>query len=243
MLVPQSSPSRKTCGRRQWTPPYPAAPAAEPPVVAPPAEPVEVGFVEVHPRRPKSTLRVAAKGEWRHEPSGVVFPERFGDLQRTGISQYDMDGDDVSAGYSSLDRGWPLVMTIFVYPGPRMTAVDAPASAVAAAREAFARSIVDREAEIVRQYHERKGEACLETGRAAVTVPAPDGEHAGTLVSFDMSPPAGAPGDPKASLLYLFPWSARDWNVKVRVTHPRGESVASEIEGLLGAWVWPSKTR
>ena len=224
-------------------PAAPEPPPAEPAPSPPPDESLSIDFVEVHLARPKERIRIDAKGDWRHAVSGGEFPERAGEFQRKSIAQYDVDGADVSASYSSTARGWPLVVTIYLYPGPVMQAVDAPASAIAGARESFGRTLVDREADIVRRYHEKKGEEVVETSRVAVTVRARDGEHAGTVVSFDASAPDYDPGKPKSTLLYFFPWSARDWNVKVRATLPRGESAAGEIEGLLEALGWPTKPR
>ena len=83
----------------------------------------------------------------------------------------------------------------------------------------------------------------METARHEITVRARDGEHAGMVVSFDASAPDYDPGKPKSTLLYLFLWSARDWNVKVRATLPSGESAAGEIERLLEALGWPMKAR
>jgi hypothetical protein len=62
--------------------------------------------VELHPT-----------GDFAH-PAGFPMPERVGPFQRTAVTQYDVAGTDVSAGYVRVPDGevQPVHATVYVYP-------------------------------------------------------------------------------------------------------------------------------
>jgi hypothetical protein len=96
-----------------------------------------VGCVTHFDRLPRSSplprpTPLAAVGEFRHAPSGYVFPLQVGAFQRVALLQYDTAGLDVSAGYNDAAADCPVVLTIYVYPTPRMTFIGADPALVRA---------------------------------------------------------------------------------------------------------------
>ena len=68
---------------------------------------------------------ISAIGDFRHIPSGFVFPTEVAAFQRVVLLQYDSAGLDISAGYNDALPNCPVALTIYVYPTPRMTFVGA----------------------------------------------------------------------------------------------------------------------
>jgi len=64
-------------------------------------------------------------GDFRHAPSGYIFPAQVEAFQRVTILQYDTAGLDVSAGYNASLPECPIVLTIYVFPTPRMSFIGA----------------------------------------------------------------------------------------------------------------------
>jgi hypothetical protein len=64
-------------------------------------------------------------GDFKHNPSGYLFPTQVGAFQRAGLLQYDTGGLDMSAGYNDALPGCLVALTIYIYPTPRMTFIGA----------------------------------------------------------------------------------------------------------------------
>jgi hypothetical protein len=83
---------------------------------------------------PRAT-EITAAGDFRHNPSGYVFPIQVGAFQRVHLLQYDTGGLDVSAGYNDALPGCLVALTIYVYPTPRMTFIGADPNVVRSLEE------------------------------------------------------------------------------------------------------------
>jgi hypothetical protein len=68
---------------------------------------------------------ITAVGDFKHNPSGYLFPIQVGAFQRVGLLQYDTGGLDMSAGYNDALPGCLVALTIYIYPTPRMTFIGA----------------------------------------------------------------------------------------------------------------------
>ena len=68
---------------------------------------------------------ITAVGDFKHNPSGYLFPTQVGAFQRAGLLQYDTGGLDMSAGYNDALPGCLVALTIYIYPTPRMTFIGA----------------------------------------------------------------------------------------------------------------------
>jgi hypothetical protein len=83
---------------------------------------------------PRAT-EITAAGDFRHNPSGYVFPIQVGAFQRVHLLQYDTGGLDVSAGYNDALPGCLVALTIYVYPTPRMQFIGADPNVVRSLEE------------------------------------------------------------------------------------------------------------
>jgi len=89
-----------------------------------PAESASPEPPEPPPARIESTpiprsVPIPLEGTWTHEPSGVVFPVEAAGFRRVDAKRYDREGNDVEVDYRRLADGFPLVVSIYVYPVPR----------------------------------------------------------------------------------------------------------------------------
>ena len=96
---------------------------------------------------------MTAVGDFKHDPSGYLFPTHVGAFQRVNLFQYDTGGLDVSAGYNDALPGCLVALTIYVYPTPRMTFIGADPGVVRSTEERWSESAYARaKAEIVRAH-------------------------------------------------------------------------------------------
>lgn len=56
------------------------------------------------------------EGTWIHASTDTAFPRVIGMAERTSITEFDSDGNDVGVGYSYKDDNGVLVLTVYVYP-------------------------------------------------------------------------------------------------------------------------------
>jgi len=73
-------------------------------------------------------------GEMAHAASGILFPEHVLGFARGQIRAYDSSGRDVSVGYDLVDPQNPVVITVYVYPAPKLTSIGSPADVVETVR-------------------------------------------------------------------------------------------------------------
>ncbi|MBU2621935.1 MAG: hypothetical protein KKD92_06420 [Proteobacteria bacterium] len=82
------------------------------------------------PSQPKLTR----PGDIGHHDSSIVFPEAIGAFRRGEVRTYDAKGRDMSAGYNLTDPRNTIVITVYVYPGPKLISIGSPANVVDTAR-------------------------------------------------------------------------------------------------------------
>lgn len=160
---------------------------------------------------------VAVVGDFKHAPSGYVFPVRVAEFQRVAVVQYDTAGLDVSAGYNDALPGCAVVLTIYVYPTPRMTFIGADPAAVRSLEAGW----------LNRAYGEAKGEivhvhpdAMLESEGSATQGGIP-GEKATYLI-----------GDARSELFMFVVEHA--WFLEYRASYPK--QCTTQAHQALGAF-------
>lgn len=169
-----------------------------------------------------------------HRESGISFPQRVGDLQRTRVVRYDKDGRDVSANYDSTDRLLRLFATVYVYPAPPLTVIGSPPEVVAQARSGLAeREFARNKLEILRN---QSGAKLIEEREA--THSEGGKTHHGAVAIYEYNYSFGGPEVPVRSYLYLFCNVDGKWSIKYRFTHPRDVDGTATIEEFLQSFKW-----
>lgn len=147
---------------------------------------------------------ISTVGEFKHTPSGYVFPTQVNEFQRIALVQYDTAGLDVSAGYNYALPDCLVVLTIYVFPTPRMTFIGADPDLV---RSTEARWLDTGYNEAKQQIVHAHPEAVLETEDARTREGVP-----GKKAVYSI-------GD-KQSDLFLFV-AHHAWFVEYRHTYPK----------------------
>jgi hypothetical protein len=161
-------------------------------------------------------------GEFKHTPSGYTFPAQVGAFQRVALLQYDTAGLDVSAGYNYALPDCLVVLTIYVFPTPRMTFIGADPDVV---RSVEARWLDTGYDDAKRQIVHAHPDAALESEDARTQEGVP-GKKA--VYSF---------GDKESSLFLFVVYHA--WFLEYRHTYPKqcAPQAREAIDAFHKAWV------
>jgi hypothetical protein len=73
-------------------------------------------------------------GDIGHHDSGIVFPEAIGEFRRGKVTTHNTKEQDMSAGYDMADPRNQISITVYIYPGPKLTSIGSPAHVVYIAR-------------------------------------------------------------------------------------------------------------
>jgi hypothetical protein len=146
---------------------------------------------------------ITVVGDFKHNPSGYLFPIQVGAFQRVDLLQYDTGGLDISAGYNDALPECLVALTIYIYPTPRMTFIGA-------------------DPDVVRSLQERWLEGAYTHAREEIIRAHPDA----VLESEDARTQDGVPGKKTVysigeakSELYVFVIH-HSWFLKYRATYP-----------------------
>jgi hypothetical protein len=146
---------------------------------------------------------ITVMGDYKHDPSGYVFPIQVGAFHRVNLLRYDSSGLDISAGYNDAFPGCLVALTIYIYPTPRMTFIGA-------------------DPDVVRSLEERWLEGAYTGAKREISLAHPDA----VLESEDARTQDGVPGKKAVysiggaeSELYEFVVH-HSWFLKYRATYP-----------------------
>jgi hypothetical protein len=155
--------------------------------------------------------KINVAGPYTHKGTKMVFPEKFENLFRTGVTSFDQKEDDIGVGYSGNDL--PLEITVFVYPAPKSVSFAAPEDAVERTRAVL----------FLKHYEALKGEI-LRSNASAVFLSEGDFEliqgresYAGKLAKYKLNYRYALGERPSLSSLYLF--QIGKWLVSYRITY------------------------
>jgi hypothetical protein len=169
--------------------------------------------------RADDPVEVAVEGTWRHEPSGMDFPERIGAFVREKVVRYDEEGRDVGVGYVATIGANGIAATVYVHPsrgGARAEARETAASILRLARPG-GRRVSEEEVRVV-------------NGGST---------HEGVRATFTLEDPLAAKGPRTTSLLYTFSPGSGTWTVAYRFNFPLGAGDAGAVATLLRDLPWP----
>jgi hypothetical protein len=148
-----------------------------------------------------------APGPLRHDPSGLTFPESYGQFQRVTAYRYDTAGLDVSVGYNDREADCLIVATFHVYPTPRMTFIGASPATVNSIEGGWLQREYLRSKADLQQHHPR-----METqSESGATTPARGTVLGGISLVFK--------DDTDISEIRLFVYDHK-WFLKYRLSYP-----------------------
>jgi hypothetical protein len=180
---------------------------------------------------------VQVQGPYVHRASGMSFPVSAGPFVRVGVTEYNVDGSDVSASYVQPSVSQAFV-TAYIYPAPPLLSVGSPQNVIDGARNELCRR---QFATVKRDIEQRPG---------------------AKLLSEDEVPPIfGAAGRPGRRAVYaldgamderrqmqrsearLYCYVDKDWLVKYRATGPADVDPMQAITPFLPQIPTPASQR
>ena len=158
------------------------------------------GIALTYPSEGQAQKRIEQPtGPWKHRGTGVVFPDRVGQFERTSINEFSSDGRDAGVGYKLVNSDGTLLINVYVY--PKIGGYNC--------EEVFADS-----ASLIARY------PGAQENRFWIS-PSPDRSRSSAALSVRFDVPANSTGEGhQASLsdLYLYCPAKGDWLVKYRAS-------------------------
>jgi len=180
---------------------------------------------------------VKLQGTYTHPASGMTFPARIGDFERSAVLRKDTQGDHVSARYDLISLAVSVSVAVDIYPAPHFDTAGLPPEMVAAARE----NLSQREFEFRRRetMSSHPGTVLIQEGE--VSLPQKDNPYLGRMAVFEYEDMFARQLQPLRSQLYLFCFAGNDWIIKYQFTYPRNADAMYEIENFMMNLPWTLK--
>jgi hypothetical protein len=155
---------------------------------------------------------IRVTGTYGHPASGLPFPERVGEFQRTEVNQFDREGLNIGVGYNHEESGALVAFTVYVRPPMVLENGEVPSLG-----RQFA---IERDA--IRQYHPNASEVWSQD----IAISAADRSLPGYAAEFHYNDLFNFAQRDVVSFIYLFD---RDgWIIKYRITYREDQESSAE---------------
>jgi hypothetical protein len=166
-------------------------------------------------------------GDYVHAGTGLHFPEFLGSFARLGGYRYDAAGQNVSIAYRWNHERNPVLVSIYVYPGPSEKKLGTTPEQIEQGKSHVLTALVDEITGTVKElYPAAKLLSSRDTSLMRGTK-----SYTGRVWSFQI--PDGPAGKPVLSHVYLFPFYQDSWVLKYRISYPEGNEQTRKIADLL----------
>jgi hypothetical protein len=172
-------------------------------------------------------------GDFEHQTSGMVFPKDIDEFTRVKLTQYDIEGHNISVGYNSLNPKGNLICTVYVYPAPPMTYLNASDGAVTYLNKKYLTNETERVKSEILKYHPdwiqvSEGESNLHQ------------TYEGKMVVFKYQEKSFSGSFDIISSAHIY-YADYKWFVKLRCTYPSisAEYNETKIQKLAQSLKWP----
>lgn len=177
---------------------------------------------------------VEAAGPYRHEASGMVFPEQVAGFNRTRIAHFAADGSDAAVAYDLVTPKGDVAATVYLHRAPALFTVGlAPESVAAEQARSCAGELARRTDEMLRTHLDpsppRRREVSVVSGGRTRTGMAVASSYAAGL-------PDGA-GRVKTELA-VFCRAGSGWTLEFRYSFADGFRAEDRDAAFMGALDW-----
>jgi hypothetical protein len=180
---------------------------------------------------------IEAPGPVAHRWADAAFPERVGDFRRSDVFQYDAEGRDVSASYNLVRPDGRMVITVYIYPAPRVAAAPGSGSTAAVARAALCgEQFAGVQAAIGQQY----GDAAPVERGSPPDVAGSDAALRHRAVYRIRARFDGSEQEIRTEA-DLYCYVGGDWLVKYRASSHLGFDAAGAVESFIRTGPWPGR--
>ena len=175
-----------------------------------------------------------------HAAANAYFPERVGEFQRSDVVQYDETGDDVSASYNLVRGNDRLLISVYVYPAPRIGSAPGSGRSADVARANMCRQQITDVGRVIETQPQYRDARRIEDGSAAAVEGLGPGLNLRTVHSF--TGPFSGRDQAVRSETNLYCYVAGRWLVKYRASSNAGFDVRDAIDSFIRSGPWPGRT-
>jgi len=186
-------------------------------------------------QRPAQPVHFNPAGNYIHQATSFVFPRLLGGFTRSGITEYNREKTDVSAGYDKVAGGQSAMATVYVYPAPPVSSIASPQAVADAAKENLCTQAWEGiKADIIRAHPDAQL-VVLDT----IPSPSPVSRRQGRRAIYQFTGNFGGSIQPLRSEADLFCYAGQDWLVAYRTTAPAAFDYRPDLVALMRALQWP----
>jgi hypothetical protein len=181
----------------------------------------------------EAQINVQSDGPYLHKPADAVFPVQVGGFQRAAIHRYDSKGRDVSANYNLITPEGRLLVTVYIYPAPK---IPGRGDGKAIAR---ASTCAQHFSEVNQTIAGQHGGARPTEEGAGLAVPGVD-PALSHRSAYRYDTYFGDHVQPVKSEAHLYCYVGDNWLVKYRVTTPAAVDT-KPVNDFIRAGPWPGR--
>ena len=192
-----------------------------------------MGCQPAAPRYLAQPQQIEVVGDWRHDPSGMVFPAVVAGFNRVDIAHFSATKPDVAAAYNLSGAHGPIAATVYIAPAMELFTVGMATDAVAAARDRACDVDFDgQKRDILNHTMARtlaqKNVALRKSGRL----------RPGRQAIFAYQAVFAGQRQNLQTELDSFCFVTDDWSIEFRFTYPETMAAEGRIAGFLQALPW-----
>jgi hypothetical protein len=190
--------------------------------------------------RPKQLAQpetITSRGTYTHPASGMTFPIKIGDFERSTVYRHDTGDIEVSAGYDLISMAVSIAASVDVYPAPQLDTVGLPSGMVATIRENLSQQEFDsRKRELLSSH---PGTVLIQ--EVEVSLPQSNNPNSGKMAVFEYEDIFFRLRQSLRTKLYLFCFASTDWIIKYQFTYPKNADALQDIDNFMMNLPWTLK--
>lgn len=174
-----------------------------------------------------------------HRAANTYFPERIGEFERSEMIQYDETGADLSASYNLVRGEDRLLISVYLYPAPRLASAPELNRSEDVARAHMCRQLMTDVGRVIETQPQYRDARRIENGIAFAVAGMGPGLNLRTVHSFT----GLFSGRDQAvrSETNLYCYVGGRWLVKYRASSNAGFDVRDAIDRFIRTGPWPGR--
>jgi hypothetical protein len=173
-------------------------------------------------------------GTFIHPSSGMKFPVKVGEFERSSIVRHNIADPDLTIRYDLISLAVSVVVTVDIYPAPQLDTTGVPASMIATARENLSHQEFSTHMREIMSSH--PGAALIQQDE--FTLPQKSNPYLGNMAVFEYEDVFFRQQQVLHSTLYLFCFAGTEWTIKYQFTYPKNADVRHHIDHFMRNLPW-----
>lgn len=195
------------------------------------------GCPAARPRPLAQPEAIISRGTYTHPASGMTFPIKIGDFERSTVYRHDTGDIEVSAAYDLISMAVSITASVDIYPAPRLDTVGLPPDMIAVARENLSQQEFNSRKREIQGSH--PGAVLIQEAEAAL--PQNANPYSGKMAVFEFEDIFFRELQLLRSKPYLFCFASTDWIIKYQFIYSKNADAQHDIETFMMSLPWTLK--